>query len=351
MRWALGADPLLPVGLVLATLLWGGDASNCPPGMSPAICNIVQTAAALSSDTVRRTEQQLYDDQSAVLSAEMDRAGLAETAIDDSIDAAQSKVVEMIQANVSAQMSKQRLLVEAEQNRSKRELDDIEANVTSSMTETRRLLKMEKERATRATAQRELLKAQVLSLRKSLHSNYCPPPTEQKWIPHLFVHNEAPNWVSETVGCPNLQDATSCLNDNAGYTSFREAWIRCGEIEGCGRIMNYTMDGKLYLRRRSDMAGMRLRNDSATVSALLPVALILEYECMPLCPVTCQRQCASANSTCDGICGHCAGGTWQDKGQRCLTPRRAGEMEPFLEASGACPDGYTDCRVCKSSGL
>jgi hypothetical protein len=51
--------------------------------------------------------------------------------------------------------------------------------------------------------------------------------------------------------CPDNADDSTCINGNKGYSSLKEAWDDCGQVDECGAVMLFK-NGQYYLRRASD---------------------------------------------------------------------------------------------------
>lgn len=61
--------------------------------------------------------------------------------------------------------------------------------------------------------------------------------------------------TAATDGLGARCDPGSCINNNAGYTSLHEAWLRCSEVELCTNILLSEDDQTFYLRAATDDFG------------------------------------------------------------------------------------------------
>jgi len=59
------------------------------------------------------------------------------------------------------------------------------------------------------------------------------------------------NYKKGGYHCPGNK-LSNCLNGNTPYASLEAAWKKCGEIDGCKKIMRWKSDGKFYQRRSTD---------------------------------------------------------------------------------------------------
>jgi len=95
-----------------------------------------------------------------------------------------------------------------------------------------------RERAKRAEEKKAQGRLEAERLLKVAESK-CPIPKYQGKLP-----------IGK--GCPKLEGGGyECLNGNAEYLSFPEAWIACAETRDCGAILKHS-NSKFYLRRASD---------------------------------------------------------------------------------------------------
>eukprot|EP00929_Paragymnodinium_shiwhaense_P013075 TRINITY_DN120932_c0_g1_i1.p1 TRINITY_DN120932_c0_g1~~TRINITY_DN120932_c0_g1_i1.p1 ORF type:complete len:395 (+),score=105.79 TRINITY_DN120932_c0_g1_i1:70-1254(+) len=237
------------------------------------------------------------------------------------------------------------MLVE-ERNRAGQALNNTWTAMNASLGIVNSTIYSERERAANAALERDDLQMQIVSLTQTLQAQYCPPPSAPSFVGYNYVFDVVPNWVSQTVGCPDPLEPKSCLHENMGYDSFSEAWIRCGETEGCGKVMRYKLNGKYYLRRRSDLNSLvlaeSLKRDDLDVSGD-PLALVVNYVCMPICPTACQYP----------TCGHCSTGEFMAMPgkARCTVPKRADTRSVYNASSGNCPENTVDCRFCALDDL
>ena len=59
-----------------------------------------------------------------------------------------------------------------------------------------------------------------------------------------------PGYRSLKPGGYNCKDDI-CINNNVGYSDLENAWIACGLIKGCAKIMEY-YNGNYFLRASND---------------------------------------------------------------------------------------------------
>lgn len=110
----------------------------------------------------------------------------------------------------------------------------------------------------------------------------CPPPTSGFDLPHK--------------GCAVDGDESSCVANNAHYSSLQEAWDMCGRFPECSYITRWT-DNEYYLRRSSDpdepvagSASIRYRCQTVAVQTKT-------FKQKPDCEV--HAQCADSDITAD----------------------------------------------------
>eukprot|EP00929_Paragymnodinium_shiwhaense_P014186 TRINITY_DN122076_c0_g1_i1.p1 TRINITY_DN122076_c0_g1~~TRINITY_DN122076_c0_g1_i1.p1 ORF type:complete len:398 (-),score=84.71 TRINITY_DN122076_c0_g1_i1:151-1344(-) len=283
--------------------------------------------------------------QKMLMAREETRARAAEAKLSQAVEAAQTNFLEELESKVREYAQRDASNITAEKARTAEEMAALQDSVEALETKTLSDIQFAQDTSFEAETQRDLLFAQLSSFKKGVFRNLCPPPTGSalNWQPHLFIFATSPNVISSSVGCPDAADPSSCLESNKAFDSVEEAWAKCATVEGCGRLMNFSINNKIYLRRRADLNG--LEEKTAEKGHVAAVAHFLDFECMPLCPTECQRQC-DATGACGGVCSHCAYGGWREGGSRCSTPLRGSEFQAFVNASGSCDPGLTDCRVC-----
>eukprot|EP00929_Paragymnodinium_shiwhaense_P016496 TRINITY_DN124898_c0_g1_i1.p1 TRINITY_DN124898_c0_g1~~TRINITY_DN124898_c0_g1_i1.p1 ORF type:complete len:378 (-),score=102.13 TRINITY_DN124898_c0_g1_i1:85-1218(-) len=315
--------------------------------VSPWISKLMTSIQAAAGAVEEKRKYQIA--QKAILADTVERAQAAEVNLTAGLDKAYDEFQVEVDRVWAIQKEADQGIVDTEKVRSENAHKTLGGIVNDFISVRSAEIKAETERADAAKTHRAAMREEVRLFRDTLLMNYCQPPTNNAtWLPYAYVFkDEGPSFVSEAMGCPDINDASTCINYNKAYTDLREAWTVCGETEGCGRIMNHTINGRLYLRRRSDLAGFKML---PAANASMSAAMMLNYECMPLCPTTCQQQLPKdlpPDTSVRITCGHCASGAWQEGGHRCTSPTRESDMNGFEGASGNCPEGYADCRYCQ----
>eukprot|EP00929_Paragymnodinium_shiwhaense_P057413 TRINITY_DN28736_c0_g1_i2.p1 TRINITY_DN28736_c0_g1~~TRINITY_DN28736_c0_g1_i2.p1 ORF type:complete len:369 (+),score=96.97 TRINITY_DN28736_c0_g1_i2:138-1244(+) len=275
--------------------------------------------------------------QRYLLSIEVDNADAAEKAVLEKAETMKKEVLATVAAEVDAEYNNNTNLVQTEASVAQTNMAAVQSLVEKELESSKASLEEEKAKADKAALHREALRAEIWNLRQTIATNYCPPPASPVWAPYSVKLGGNMSSFSEMTGCPpgaDATDASGCLNGNKGYKSFTDAWVKCGETKGCGRIAKYQLNGKYYLRRRSDLAGLALDKNATG----LPPFVATNYVCMAVCPTACQFP----------DCGHCATGLYKDGPgvARCTRPKRDVPTDPYVNASGSCEPGLIDCRSC-----